>query len=163
MGSAYRSPTGVEGAIREFERTDCNTKRLSIGGKGQSAPGPETGFYAWNYRMRKCGGLSLLLKSLVKYVAGSRLFHPADHRPRSGGWSAGYVSEGYGGHQRNGHAERGAVQFNLCVRKDCITTCELAVKSEQYLLVAQRTVEKFNDAGQKLSPSVCRGLTRNGL
>lgn len=140
----YNTHTEAEAAIKELKRAAFNITKLSIVGKDYHTNEHVVGYYNTGDRMKYWGTLGALWGSVWGVFLGAGFFAIPGIGPVliAGpllGWVLGALE---GAVMTGGMTAIGAGLYSLGIPKDSVLKYEMALKSNQFILVAHGTEDE---------------------
>ncbi len=146
--AVYATHPQAEEALRAFQNTGFDMKKLSIVGKDFHSEDHVIGFYNMGDRMKAWGKRGAFWGTFFGMLFGSALFliPGVGHLMVLGpmvGWIVGALGEGV---VIGGLTALGAGLYSIGIPKDSILRYETALKADQFVVVAHGTVADVSAA-----------------
>jgi hypothetical protein len=156
--AVYPNHEAAEGAVKELQKSGFDLKKLSIVGKDYHTDEHVVGYYNAGDRMKYWGKLGAFWGGLWGLLVGAAFFAVPGVGPVvvAGplvGWILGALE---GAVAVGGLSAIGAGLFSIGIPKDSVLKYELALKADNYVLVAHGTtaeVARARDILQTTQPS----------
>jgi hypothetical protein len=161
--AVYRTHPQAEEALRAFQNTGFDMKKLSIVGKDYHTEEHVIGFYNAGDRMKFWGKRGAFWGTFLGMLLGSALFviPGVGHIMVLGplvGWIVGAVGEGV---VVGGLSALGAGLYSIGIPKDSILKYETALRADQFVIVAHGTVEDVTTAKRLLEGTGALSVDEN--
>src|ERR1700720_14645 len=148
----YDSHSQAEEAVKELQKSGVDMKKLSIVGKDYHTDEHVVGYYNTGDRMKYWGKLGAFWGGLWGLLVGAAFFAVPGIGPVvvAGplvGWVLGALE---GAVAVGGLSAIGAGLFSIGIPKDSVLKYELALKADNYLIVAHGTAEEVARAREIL-------------
>jgi hypothetical protein len=139
----YDTHRAAEGAVQELQRAGFNMKKLSIVGKDYHSEEHVVGYYNSGDRMKYWGTLGAFWGGMWSLLFGWAFFFVPGIGPllTAGPIVNAIVSVLEGAVVVGGLSVLGAGLYGLGIPKDSILQCEMALKADNFLLLAHGTGE----------------------
>src|SRR5580700_6439382 len=137
----YPTRTEADAAVKELQRGGVDMRKLSIVGKGYHTDEHAVGYYNTGDRMKYWGKVGAFWGGFWGLLFGSAFFMIPGLGPilAAGPVVAWIVGALEGAAVVGGFSALGAGLYSMGVPKDSIVKYEAAIKTDQFLLIAQGT------------------------
>jgi hypothetical protein len=158
--AVYQTHTEADRAVKDLQRDGVNMRKLSIVGKGYHTDEQVVGYYNTGDRMKYWGKTGAFWGGFWGILFGSALFMIPGLGPilAAGPVVAWIVGALEGAVVVGGLSALGAGLYSIGIPKDSIVKYETALKTDQFLLIAQGTaaeVAKVKDIITSTHPLYC--------
>src|SRR5208282_948483 len=146
--AVYRTHTEADQAVKELQRGGVDMHKLSIVGKGYHTDEQVVGYYNTGDRMKYWGKTGAFWGGFWGLLFGSAFFAIPGIGPvlAAGPVVAWIVGALEGAVILGGVSALGAGLYGIGIPKDSIIQYELAIKTDQFLLVVHGTVPEVEKA-----------------